>query len=112
MGRPKTLRTMIARIADRQLKSLWDLRCCTRSAPKQDRMLIREAIRDRIHKIRLNRSEAKLISILEGKGNSERLKKMSQEAMKSEAIEKRMQDLHYEEYDDMPCNPWARRSDD
>lgn len=114
-GRIKTLRTLIKRIGDRQLQAFWDLRIATNYSNKSDRMQIREAIRDRIHELRLKRSEEQLKVIMKGRGDSKRLKRISREAMGAEVIELKLAELPHdwdEQIRGIPCEiPGAQGPD-
>ena len=52
MSRPRTLRTLIARIGDSQLKALWDLRSTIHRSYSGDHKIVRDAIRERIHDLK------------------------------------------------------------
>ena len=59
MARPRTLRTLVSRIDDAQLKALWDLRCtCSGNA---DYLLVTKAIKERVRLLRAVRGMAKMV---------------------------------------------------
>lgn len=57
MARPRTLRSTIERIGDRQLISFWQLRSVFSSSTKEDKSAIRAAIVGRIKYLKTSREK-------------------------------------------------------
>jgi hypothetical protein len=52
MARPRTLRSLVAKIGDSQLIAFWNLRNTICREVRDDRKLVRDAIRQRIRELR------------------------------------------------------------